>query len=69
MSNRKTPRAVTRSDEFSATRSEGDALILAWMRQGLGVEDIKVKLSMQYGIHAKIETVRAAVKRLRHEHQ
>jgi len=66
---RKTPRAVTRSVEFAATRLEGDTLISEWIKQGLGVEDIKVKLSMEFGIHAKIETVRAAVQRLRHEHQ
>ncbi|GEM_PF-3193994 len=66
---RKTPKAVTRSDEFSATRSMADALILSWMQQGLGVEDIKAKLSLEHHIHAKLETVRATVKRLRHEHQ
>lgn len=64
---RKTPRAMTRSVEFSATRNEADMLILQWMRDGLGVEDIKAQLKLKYSIHATLETVRATVKRLRHE--
>ncbi len=56
-------RRVTQSDQFSQEVQQARPLIEDYMHQGLGVDDIQVKLSMVHRIKITRQQVKAIVMR------